>query len=206
VIKIDIGDTRYALFTLAGLIPWTYFTSSLTFGIPSIWNNQSLIRRLAFPRASLPLSAVGISLIDLGVASLLFFIATYWIGDGLHASIVWFPVLLLLETIFVSGVVLAGSALNAFASDVRLLIPVSTQLLLFVTPVMYPMSLVPERYQDLFRLNPMTGFVESFRRILVFGQGPTLETLGPSLIGAVVALLLGVWYFRATEARFADVV
>ena len=209
VLDVDVGETPYVLFTLSGLIPWTFFTSSLTFGVPSIGNNQALIRRLAFPRAALPLSAVGISLIDLAVAGGLFVIAAFAFGEGLQLSALWFPLLLVLETLFVSGVVLLASALNAFATDFRLLVPVSTQLLFFVTPVLYPLSVVSERserLEELFRLNPMTGFVESFRTILIFGRSPDLGTLLPSIVGTVVALVLGLWYFRATESRFADVV
>jgi lipopolysaccharide transport system permease protein len=87
----------------------------------------------------------------------------------------------------------------------RLGVPILVQLWLLITPVMYPLSAVPGDARHFYTLNPMTGLIESFRRVLVFGQPPQVELLLPAIIGAVIALAVGSWYFAATESRFADV-
>jgi ABC-type polysaccharide/polyol phosphate export permease len=149
---------------------------------------------------------VGASLIDLLVAGLIFVVFAFTIGNGLPATAMWFPILIIVELAFVIGIVLLGSALNVFARDVRLAIPVAAQLLLFVTPVMYPLSSVPHKLRPLFIANPLTGLVEASRSVLVYGRAPQMSTLMPAVIGAGVAFVLGTWYFAATESRFADVV
>jgi lipopolysaccharide transport system permease protein len=106
----------------------------------------------------------------------------------------------------VVGVVLFGSALNVFARDVKLAVPLLSQLWLFLTPVLYPLSEVPAGLRPWYRLNPMTGVVESFRSILVYGQAPDMLVLLPSLVGATALFLFGWWYFSSVEHRFADVI
>jgi lipopolysaccharide transport system permease protein len=208
VAGVTSGDPNvpYPLFVFAAITPWTFFAGSVTFGVPSVASSQPMVSRLAFPRAVLPLSMVGLSLVDFAIASVTFVIYLYATGNTLPATVIWVPMLLLIEILFASGIVLFLSALNMFARDVKLAIPFVTQLWLFLTPVMYPLSQVPEELRPLYLANPMTGIVESFRDVLINGVRPDLELLVPSVIGAVVALVLGVWYFGATERRFADVI
>jgi lipopolysaccharide transport system permease protein len=194
------------MFAMAALVPWTFFMNSLLFAVPSFLSVTPILLRLSFPRAAIPLSMVGASLIDLLVSALIFVIFAFTIGNGLPATAAWFPLLVIIELFFVTGIVLLGSAMNVFARDVRLAIPVAAQLLLFVTPVMYPLSLVPHRLRPLFVANPLTGLVESFRRVLVYGRAPQPGTLMPAIIGAAVAFVIGTWYLASTESRFADVV
>jgi ABC-type polysaccharide/polyol phosphate export permease len=104
------------------------------------------------------------------------------------------------------GIVLLGSAANVFARDIRLAVPLVTQLWLFITPVMYSFDSVPGNLRFLYLLNPMTGLVEVFREVLAFGDPPSIDVLMPSLIGAVGVVLVGAWYFTVTEERFADAI
>ena len=99
-----------------------------------------------------------------------------------------------------------GSAANVFARDIRLAIPLLTQLWLFLTPVMYPLENVEGALRTLYLLNPMTGIVEMFRQILAYGEAPSLDLLLLAVVGALVMLVIGTWYFAATEERFADVI
>jgi lipopolysaccharide transport system permease protein len=206
VIGVDTGDVPYPLFALAGIAPWSFFASSLTTGIPSIVMQQAMVTRLAFPRAAIPISATGMALIDLGITTVVFVAFVLVTGAGLPLTAVWAPFLLVIEMVFAIGVVLLGSALNVFARDIKLAVPLLVQLWLLLTPVMYPLSEVPAQLQRLYLLNPMTGLIESFRAVLIDGHAPELSTLAPSIIGAVVALVLGIAYFAATEKRFADVI
>jgi lipopolysaccharide transport system permease protein len=206
VAGVDTGQTPYILFTMAALVPWSFFASSLTFGVPSIVGASAMVTRLAFPRAVLPLSMIGMAFLDLAISVALFLVVAFVVGSGLPLTALWFPVLLAIEIVFVVGMVLLGSALNVFARDVRLAVPLLVQFWLFITPVMYPLSSVPEGLRPLYLVNPMTGLVESFRQVLTLGSAPDPSLLAPAMIGAVAALLLGVWYFAGTERRFADVI
>lgn len=203
VAKVDTGAIPYPLFAFAALTPWTFFASCLTFGVPSVVQSHGMVTRLAFPRAALPLSMIGLAFVDLAIAAATFVIFVYVTGNALPLTALWFPVLFLVELVLVVGVVLIGSSLNVFARDVKLAIPLLTQLWLFLTPVLYPL---PERFRSWYVLNPMTGVVESFRDVLVRGQAPDLGLLVPAIIGALVLLLAGWWYFSVTEHRFADVI
>ena len=206
VAGVSSGSSSYLLVTAAALIPWTFFAQSFTTGVPSVISAQPMVSRLAFPKSALPLSSVGLSFIDLAISTLIFLVLLYSMGEGLAVTAIWVPALLLLELVLVVGVVLLGSALNVFARDVRLAVPMIVQLWLFLTPVMYPLRAVSDQLRPWFLANPMTGLVEAFREVLVYGNSPQLELLLPTLIGAGCLILLGSWYFSATESRFADVV
>ena len=206
VLGVDTGTIPYTMFAFAALAPWTFLTNGLVFGIPSVTQAGGMVSRLAFPRAVLPLSMIGTALIDLAIAVLAFVAFAYAIGEGLPLTALWFPLLLVVEVILVAGVVFLGSALNVFARDVKLVVPLLAQLWLFLTPVMYPLSAVPESLRPWYLLNPMTGLVESFRSVLLLGRAPDVGQLFPALVGAVAVFVLGAWYFAATEERFADAI
>lgn len=206
VTRVNTGDVPYVLFAAAGLVPWTFFANSLAQGIPSIVGSIQMVTRLPFPRAVLPLSMVGLSFVDLLVASAAFVVLAVTIGGGLPVTALWAPLLLLLEVPLVVGVALLGSAMNVFARDIRLAVPFLVQLWLFVTPVLYPLRQARERLGDVLLLNPMTGLVGSFRTVLIDGRSPDAQLLIPAMVGTVVLLVVGLWYFRSTEPRFADVI
>jgi lipopolysaccharide transport system permease protein len=196
----------YAIFAMSGLAPWTFFANSLIIGVPSVVNAQVMVTRLAFPRAILPLSTVGIALLDLTIAGLLFVLFSFSLGEGLPVTAAWVPLLVLVEIALIVGLLLLTSALNAFARDIGLAVPLLVQLWFFLTPVVYPLTEVPDALRWWYRANPMTGVVESFHRVLAYGQAPDYGLLITAIVGAAGVLLVGAWYFSATESRFADVV
>lgn len=206
VIGVDTGDVPYSLFALAGLVPWAFFGSTLSTGVPSVAMQQMMITRLAFPRATIPISAVGGAMIDLTLTFVLLFAYTIITGYGIPITALWIPLLLAIEIAFAVGIIFFGSALNVFARDIRLAVPLVVQFWLFLTPVMYPLETVPDNLRPWYLANPMTGLIESFRTVLIEKTNPDFGLLTPSLIGAVAALAIGGWYFAATEHRFADVV
>ena len=199
------GTEPYLLLTMAALVPWSLFASSITFGVPSIVQAQPMVTRLPFPKATLPIAAIGTSMIDLAISGMLFIVLSFVLGDGLPLSALWFPVLIALEMLMISGILLLGSAMNVFAWDIKMIVPMATQFWLLVTPVMYPLEGVKD-LRSLYLANPMTGIVESSRRVLVYGQPPAFDLLLPTIIGASVLFLFGMWYFSSVENRFADVI
>ena len=147
VAGVNSGTMPYALVTLSALVPWSFFAASISTGVPSISNAQPLVTRLAFPKAVIPLSNVGTSLIDMGTTLLIFVAWVIVAGIGLPLTALWVPVLVVLELGLIVGVLLLCSALNVFARDMKLLVPLLTSLWLLVTPVMYPLSAVPADLQ-----------------------------------------------------------
>jgi lipopolysaccharide transport system permease protein len=206
VVQVDTGEVPYAMFVMAALVPWSFFANSIQFGVPSVSEALVMVTRLVFPRAALPLSMIGVAILDLAVAMAIFILFSLVIGEGLSLTAAWFPVLLLIEVVLVTGVVLLGSAINVFARDVRLAVPLLIQLWLFLTPVLYPLDSVPSELRPWYLLNPMTGLVESYRAILIHGHAPDVDLLVPAIVGSVTLFLVGAWYFGSTEPRFADVV
>jgi len=206
VLDVGTGGANYSVFAMAALVPWTFLANSLPQGVTSVAQSLAIVTRLAFPRGVLPLSIVGLSFLDLLVASAAFVAIALTTGAGLPVTAVWAPLLLLLEIPLVVGVVLLGAALNVFARDIKLAAPLLVQLWLFLTPVLYALPPPGDPLRPLYLANPMTGLVVSFRQVLVFGNQPNLALLVPTFIGAFVLFVWGWWYFASTEARFADVI
>jgi lipopolysaccharide transport system permease protein len=207
VIGVETGsDVPYPLFALAGLAPWAFFTSAISSGVPSVVGSIQLVTRFSFPRAVLPISFVGTALIDLALTAGIFVAYVLVTGAGIPLTALLFPLLLAIEMVLATGIVLLGSALNTFARDIRLAVPILMQLWLFLTPVMYPLSIVSDSLRPFFLANPMTGVIENFRNILVYGKPIDWSLLTPSIVASVGLLIIGTWYFSAVEDRFADVV
>jgi lipopolysaccharide transport system permease protein len=206
IFRVDTGETSYVLFTLSALVPWSFLSSGVSSTVTSVVGGGSLVSRAALPRAVLPISQVGTSLLDFGIAGAVFVMLAYATGAGLPLTALWFPALFLIEIALVVGLALLGSALQVFARDVKLIVPLLTQVWLLLTPVMYPLNEIPVGIRRWYLANPMTGLVESFRAVLIYGRAPQLRLLFPALVGATVLLVAGWWYFRATESRFADVI
>lgn len=199
----------YAVFYFAGLVPWTYFSYSLNNATNTVVNHQSLLTKVYFPRLVLPISSVLSGLVDFAIGFALLLIVTlgYHIVPGI--SVLWLPLLLLLAIGTALGVGLWLSALNALYRDVRYVIAFLVQFWMFASPVMYPSSLVVNRWPRwawLYGLNPMTGVVDGFRWALTGkGQAPGLLLLVSGLMVAIV-LVGGLMFFHRMEGTMADLV
>src|SRR5437763_1736327 len=202
--KLPAGGLPYPVFYFAALIPWTYFSSSLTCTPNVVVESQHLITRVYFPRLILPISSVLSGLVDfaIGFVVLSIFCVAYGILPKLAAF--WLPVLLLLALFTALGVGLWMSALNALYRDVRYVIPFVIQFWMFASPVAYASSLVPARWRWLYELNPMAGVIDGFRWAIT-GRG---HAPGPLLLASAftVALVLlgGLFFFNRMETSFAD--
>jgi lipopolysaccharide transport system permease protein len=196
---------EYPLFVMTALLPWQLFAYALTQSSNSLVSEQRLITKVYFPRLIVPLASVMSGLADFGITFVLLLgmMACYGVVPGWGVLLV--PAFVMLALAAALSVGLWLSALNVQYRDFRYTIPFLTQFWMFVTPVAYPSSLVPERYRLLYGLNPMAGVVEGFRWALLGGSAP-----GPVLLGSLAAVTLllagGLFYFRRTERTFADVV
>ena len=202
--RVPSDGLPYPVFSLAGLVPWTYFAAGVTSGASSLASYQHIISKVYFPRLLIPLAAVLTPLIDFGVAFVVLLAVDAWYGVVPGGTIVWLPALLLLAVATAVAASVWLSALSVRYRDVRYVVPFAVQLWLFATPVAYPASLVPAKWRALYGLNPMTGVIEVFRWSLVGGPSPqTITPLSVSIVAAV--LVTGLVYFRSAERTFVDV-
>lgn len=197
----------YPLFSYAALLPWSFFTTSLAFGVPSLVTNTSLVTKVYFPREILPLASVFSAGVDFAAAAVVYalLMAVYRVAPT--AAFAWLLPLLVVQVAFTMAVTLVLSAVNVSYRDVRYALPLVTQIWLYATPVIYPLSVVPESLRTLYLvLNPMAAVIESYRRVLVAGTTPDLSMLGLAAASSLVLLLAAYAYFKRAERTFADVI
>ncbi len=195
----------YPLFAYAALLPWQLFARALTDASDSLVANKNLLTKIYFPRLAIPLATIVAALLDFAIALAAFLVLLVAWGWPLSWRLAALPACAALAVAIALGAGLWLAALNVRFRDVRYTIPFLTQLGLFATPVVYPASLVPERWRPLFGLNPLVGVVESFRWALLGTDACDRATLAISLGAAVFLVASGLLYFRATESSFADV-
>ncbi len=204
--KLPSEGLPYPVFTYCALVPWTYFATALTQSSNSLVDHARLITKVYFPRILVPAGAVIAGLVDLAIAFVVLVGMLLWYGVMPGPAVLLLPFLALLATLTALAVGLWLSALNVQYRDVKYTIPFLVQFWLFVTPVAYSATLVPERWRALYALNPMTGVVEGFRWALLGHRAAPGPTLVVSTASVLLLLVGGLFYFRRMEQRFADVV
>ncbi|MBV8071306.1 MAG: ABC transporter permease [Acidobacteriaceae bacterium] len=204
--KMPSDGIPYPLFSLAALIPWTFFSTGLTAASNSLVGNANLITKVYFPRLAIPISTVLSGLVDFAIGLLLLFV--FMLSRGFYPGfrLIWFPAFLLLSLLTALGVGLWLSALNVEYRDVRYAVPFLVQFWLFATPIAYSANMLSEPWRTIYSLNPMVGVVEGFRWSVLGRGNPPGPALLASTVTALLVLLSGLFYFRRMEASFADVV
>jgi lipopolysaccharide transport system permease protein len=202
--KLPSQGLPYPIFYFAALVPWTYFSGALQHATTIVVENQHVITKVYFPRLILPMAAVLSGLVDfaIGFAVLVGLTLGYGMRPGVPA--LWLPVMLLLAIATALGVGLWLSALNALYRDVRYVTPFLMQFWMFACPVVYPSSLVPERWRWLYGLNPMAGVIDGFRWSLTGRGQPPGPTLLVSATIVVVLLVGGLFFFQRMEDTVTD--
>jgi len=206
IARMPTGDVPYALFALAGLVPWIAFSNAVTTSTQSLVSHAQLVTRVYFPREIVPLTYVCAALVDGAITGVLLLLLMAYYGVAPDAS-VWLalPILLLLAALM-TGVALAAAATNVRFRDVGVAIPIVLQMFLFASPIAYPLDTVPARVMDLYILNPLVGIIENFRRVML-DTGPLHgPSLAVTVIWVVVLLPAAYAWFKQVEATAADVV
>lgn len=195
----------YPIFAYAGLLPWMFFSNAVTNSGNSLVGSSNLITKVYFPRMIIPAAAVGSGLIDFAIALLILVALMVYYGVAVTFNLLMFPVLVMLTMLLALGVGMLMSGLNVKYRDVRHALPFVIQLWMFATPIVYPASLVPERWRLVYALNPLTGIIEGYRSSL-FGAGFDWATLGTSATITIAVLIYSAYSFRRMERGFADIV
>lgn len=204
--KIPSDGVPYPIFSYAALVPWTFFAYGLSQASNSLVGSANLIKKVYFPRLSVPIASVASGLIDFTIAFIVLLGMMLYYGIVPGSNVIWLPLLLLLTLVTSLGVSLWLSALNVHFRDVRHVIPFLTQFWLFATPIAYPSSLLSEPWKTLYGINPMVGVVEGFRWALLGTDTAPGPMIIVSSLAAVAILVSGTFYFRRLEKTFADVV
>ena len=203
--KVSSDGVPYTIFSFTALVPWTYFSNALTDSTASLVTNANLISKVYFPRLVLPLAAVVAKLVDFSIAMVLLFGMMAWFQIMPTISILMLLPLVLLMMMTAAGLGMWLTALAVQYRDVKHAIGFVVQMLMYAAPVVYPASIIPEKYQLLYAINPMVGVIEGFRSALLGSRPMPWGFLAIGTATALLVFLSGAYYFRRKERIFADV-
>ncbi len=205
--KIPSGNLPYPLFVLIGLLFWNYFSGSITRASDSMIANEGLIKKVYFPKIILPLSAMVTFSVDFVINFILLIILAAVLG---YFPNIWLLIILplsfLITSCTIAGISFFLSSLNVKYRDVRNVLPFLIQIILFLTPVIYPLTIISPRNQYIMALNPMTSVIETMRLSFQKNMNFNSELILISIASSIVILFFGLWYFNKTERYFADIV
>lgn len=206
IAKLDSpGAAPYKLMVFAGMLPWQFFATAMSEASNSLIGNSNLITKVYFPRLIVPASAVITSFVDFGISFLLMVIMMIWYGFMPPIQVLLLPVFVLISFFCAMGIGLYLTALNVKYRDFKYIIPFIVQVGVYISPIGFSSTIVPEKWQFLYALNPMVGVIDGFRWCLL-GEAFHANTIIISVVVMVLLMILGVWYFRKMEKSFADTI
>jgi ABC-type polysaccharide/polyol phosphate export permease len=197
---------NYAVFMFVGLLPWIWFSSSIMEGTNSIIAGGSLVTKVLFPLQVLPTVKVFSALLNYLFSLPILFGFLWFYGIPLGGSLLFFPLVLLIQWVFIQALALILSALNVLYRDVQHLVANFLTFWFFLTPILYPLTQVPERFRLLLFLNPQTGFSMAYQDLFFYGRSPSLEQLGLLFIGSVLLWAISIFLFEHHKESFAELV
>ncbi len=203
--KLPSESQPYAVFVYAALLPWTFFANAVTNGGQSLINQQHLLTKVYLPRMFVPAASVGSGLVDLAISFGVYACILAFYRTVPSWQIVFVPALLVLTIMAAIGLSLLLAALTVAYRDFRYVLPFLIQALMYISPVVYSVELVPRKYQWLLGLNPMAGIIDGFRVALLGDRPWNFLVLGVSTLTTLVLFVCGLFYFRKMERRFADI-
>lgn len=200
------GGMPYALFSYAALVPWTYFSVALNSSTGSLVGNSQFLTKVYFPRILIPITPIIAKLLDFLIAFLILMGLTIYYGIVPNISLVYFPILVFLMVLTSLGLSLWLAALAIQYRDVQQLMTFLAQLLMYAAPVIWPLSIIPERFVHIYALYPMVGVIEGFRAVVVQSGPMPWDLIGIGFASATLLTVSGVLFFKNQEYKFADVV
>ncbi|HTG01092.1 MAG TPA: ABC transporter permease [Nitrospirota bacterium] len=204
--RVPSDGIPYPVFAFAGLLPWTFFSQVLTRGGNSVVASSNLVTKIYFPRILLPIAAAAAPAVDFILMFLMLFALMAWYHIALTWNLLALPLFLGLAFLTSTAVTLWLSSLNVRYRDVGYIIPFMSQVWMYASPVVYPASVIPEKWRLLYGLNPMAGVIEGFRWSLLGNGSPDFKVIAISACVVLVLLIGGLMYFKRVEQTFADVI
>jgi len=204
--KMPSEGAPYPIFSYSALVPWIFFTTAVGHSGNSLIGNTNLLTKVYFPRFAIPASAVLSGIFDFFIASIILLGLMIYFHIPLTLNLFFWPLLTIPLIFLALGLGLIFSSLNVKYRDIKYTIPFLIQIWLYLTPIIYPINILPDRYKVLIALNPMTGIIEVFRSLIIPNKQVDFGSLIYSVVVSVVILFIGIIYFRSTEREFADIV
>ena len=199
------GIQDYYLFLFVALVPWIFFNSCVAGGTSCIWQQQDMVKKIYFPREVIPLSYVTSNFVNMILSLAVVFVVLIVSGKGLNLrAILFLPFIMVVEYFLALGITLITCSLDIYFRDLEYLMSIFVMAWQFLTPVMYGIEQIPEKYLPLFYINPMTAVIVSYREILYYGRIPQLNTLGMAVGEGVTLCLLGFFTFGRLKRHFAE--
>lgn len=203
--KIGSDGVPYAIFSFTALVPWTYFSTALTGASGSLVTGSGMLTKVYFPRIIIPMAPVLGKLVDFGIAMLLLFGMMVWFKTMPTVWVLTLPLLILLMMLTAAGLGMWLTALSIQYRDIKYGMSFAVRLLMYAAPVVYPASLIPDKYRLFYGLNPMAGVIEGFRSALLGTRSMPWDLIAVGSTTAIVIAISGAFYFRRMERIFADV-
>lgn len=204
--RVPTGKIPYVIFLFVALVPWTFLVNSIISATSSIVANYALITKVYFPREIITLSAIAAKLVDLFLVSLILIIFLIGYKIPFHVTLLFIPLIFLVQLSLVLGISLILSSINVFYRDVENMLAVILTAWMYLTPIFYPPELVPENIRYLFGLNPMVGIINAYRNTILHGVPPAWNSFAFSVVISFLLLFIGIIMFRKMSKSFADVV
>ncbi len=195
---------HYSIYLFICLMPWNAFANTIAVGTTCVSNNASILKKVYFPREILPLAVVISNTIQYFFSAVIIFIALLVSGVGISWTALFLPVIVLAQAIFSLGLIMVLSAGNVYIRDVQYIMNPVMMIWMYACPILYSISMVPERFLKIYRLNPMTLIMEQYQNILYNKQMPDLSSLGVVYLVSIVMLIIGYLTFSKLQRRFAE--
>lgn len=218
-VDIDSGNLPYPVLAFCALMPWMFFQESVAEGVNSVVSNAHLIKKVYFPREIFPLTAVVTKLVEFGINFMILLVLMAWFGMIPGMQALWVPLIVFYTVLAALTLALFGAALNVYYRDVGQMLPVLLSLLMYASPVIYPLRLVQQKLLEqraagdwsewlyiAFTANPLAGIIDAFQRAMLKGLPPDLGSMWPGMVLVVVLLPLSFIFFKRAESHFADVI
>lgn len=200
-----MGIEKFYLFLFVALVPWIFFSTCLSNGTTVIFAQQDMVKKIYFPREVLPLSFAISQFVNMLLSFLVIFVVVAFSGVKITLSaFMWLPFVMLVEFILALGVTYLVSALNVYFRDLEHILGIVSMAWMYLTPILYPVEMVPQAYVQLFYFNPMTSIIIAYRDILYYGRAPQVRTLMNAVMMGVVVLVAGQIVFGKLQRRFAE--
>lgn len=199
------GIEKFYIFLFVALVPWIFFSSAITGGSMSILNQNDMVKKIYFPRQVLPIAYVTSSFINMLFCFVIIFLALIFSGIGINfKALLYLPIVMLIEYILALGIALLTAALTVYFRDLEHILGIVTMAWLYLTPIMYPVEMVPEQFLGIFNANPMTPVIVAYRDILYYSREPHLNTLLHAAVLGLLVLLIGNFVFSKLQRGFVE--
>lgn len=199
-----VQTDNYLIFLICGVIPWTWFTNSITNGTTCVTNNANLIKKVYFPREILPISIVTSGLINFLISCIIILLFVIFGGIGLSWHLIFLPLIAIVQYIFSLALVFLLSAFNVYVKDVEYMVIFLLNLFFYATPILYSTEMFSGWFMWIFRLNPLAHIINAYRDVFYVHQVPQILNLFILLVGGLIVLILCYKVFKRLEKRFAE--